>query len=53
MAEVVEGYVYVVEMVGVGWVDAAFGPAWALASTLACKECQLYTITLRASSALC
>jgi hypothetical protein len=48
MAEVVEGYGCVVDMVGVGWcwVDAAFSPASALASATAGKGCQCYTITL-------
>jgi hypothetical protein len=46
MAEVVEGYGCVVEVVGVGWrwIDAAFGLASALA--LVGKGCQRYTVTL-------
>jgi hypothetical protein len=48
MAEVVEGYGCVVDMVGVGWcwVDAAFSPASALAPATTGKGCQCYTITL-------
>jgi hypothetical protein len=50
MAEVVEGYGCVVEVVGVGvgvgWrlVDAAFGPASALAPVD--EGCRWYTVTL-------
>jgi hypothetical protein len=55
MAEVVEGYNCVVEVAEVGWcwVNAAFGLAMTLASTLAGKGYRRYTITLQASPALC
>jgi hypothetical protein len=50
MTEVVEGYGSVVG-VGWHWIDAAFGPAPSLAPFG--KGCRRYTITLRASPALC
>jgi hypothetical protein len=47
MTKVVEGYDCAVE-VGWRWVDAAFGPTMALASTPVGEGCQQYTVTLRA-----
>jgi hypothetical protein len=49
------GYGCVVEAVEVGWrwVDAAFGPATALASAPFGGGCRWYTVTLQASPALC
>jgi hypothetical protein len=45
MVEVLEGYDCMVE-VGWHWVDAAFGLAIALASTLVGEGCRWYTTTL-------
>jgi hypothetical protein len=52
MAEVVEGYDFVVE---VSWlcIDAAFGPMMALASASIGEGCRRYIVTLRASPVLC
>jgi hypothetical protein len=55
MAEVVEGYNYVMEVAEMGWrwVDAAFGLMTALASALTGEGYRRYTVTLRASPTLC